>query len=1105
MNAWRVAALLLSVWELAACEPTVCRPARGAEPTCARADEFLVADFPFDGDLRDASGKSHHAAGQAGFAEGQAGQACRFRGEPVAVPDGPDLRLAPGLTIDCWVYFDEKPVGYQTFVLKENEYQLRLDDLREGGRFSFFVHLDGWEPRVSTTVPVPGKWYHLRAKWTGTEIRLAVNGACVSAERFGTPTPTDNPLVIGGANCRIDQLSVQNPGVEKTRQMREMIEEAADAVAGCAGRGTAPRFGGGDGWQGWRGTFGAKVSPRDGALVVEFSDENAMLLNPALDVDAAQNPWVSVHLRSQQVTRASLTFVTDAGSGVATLPVWDSPRTCLVNLAHHPAWRGRLKLLGLSLPEGGQQATIEGLWVSARPEGRPFLYVRNLAPGRAILRAGRDEPVIAVVRNLGSEASRVRAELRVPDGVRIVGQAAQSLDAVPYRATERFEWTVRAERPLAGEMEVLVAEADGLAQNPPVAGKRLAVRFEPPPVAPKADYVPPPQPAPSRYLGLMHYCPLWKVGTHEGWERIENWPERRPAIGWYDEGSPEVADWHIKYALEHGIQGFIYCWYRADFSPEIRQSLGHALHDGMLKAKYLDQFRFAIMWENGCAKGVKDRDDLLRNVLPYWLDHYFTHPSYVKIDNKPVLFVWRPERVGPELGGAEGTRQAFEAMRAACRARGLEGLWIVGCVETANEGLLRRLAEEGWDATSAYATWSQPQESPTIDLEGIPTFSNRARLLGQKDVWLGKKAVAALPDIVSVMQGWDPRPWHGAKTRAYWADPSPEHFREACLEAKRILDATPGNGLDKRLVVFDNWDEFGEGHYLEPTAGFGFQYVDVIREVFCTAAHPCRHVIPEDVGLEPPERWYRQQREILGTGVRKVRKVVDGLLAWWTFDDDPERLARDRSACHFDGVKQGATLTEGVRGKGLRCDGGTVAVGPHELLSPSSGITVALWLRADEPNQEDRWILNTVGAADTGYRLGMARGRLGWQIPQEPWSHLLVAPDRLPPGRWTHVAATYDGRAMRLYVDGKLKGELPRAGAIRPSEAKLVLGSYGQSDRRHNFIGAIDEVKLYDRALSEAEIAEDMRPDPNSSSPTATSAIVDGSGTAPAAPYKASR
>ena len=83
------------------------------------------------------------------------------------------------MTIDGWVYFDDQPTGYQSLVIKGNEYQLRLDDQREGGRFSFFVYLDGWEPRVSTTVPVAGKWYHLTAKWTGTDVSLTVNGdAC---------------------------------------------------------------------------------------------------------------------------------------------------------------------------------------------------------------------------------------------------------------------------------------------------------------------------------------------------------------------------------------------------------------------------------------------------------------------------------------------------------------------------------------------------------------------------------------------------------------------------------------------------------------------------------------------------------------------------------------------------------------------------------------------------------------------------------------------------------------------------------------------------------------------------------------------------------------
>ncbi|OIO99006.1 MAG: hypothetical protein AUJ96_20220 [Armatimonadetes bacterium CG2_30_66_41] len=1058
--------LLLSVCTLAAGAPT---------------DDFLSARLPFESSLNDASGKDHNAVGDnVKYAEGKQGQAVKLDWQTLQVPNSPDLQLAPGLTLDCWVYFDEKPTGYQQFVYKDSEYQLRLDDQREGGRFSFFVYLDGWEPRVSVGVPVAGKWYHLVAKWTGTEATLEVNDEKAAGPRIGAPKPTDNPLQLGKANCRLDEVKLRNPSVEQTKKMAAMVEQTP-----AARRVKDARFGAAAGWQGWQQEWGATMSVREGTIDAQFPNDNAMLVNPALDVDVGENTWVCLEVRSPTAKLANLTFVTDHGSGLAVVPVWNLERTSFANLVSHPAWRGRLKLLGLSVPGGGtHQLRLAGLRLSEKPEGKPFFYVRNLAPGRAILRAGRDEQIIAVARNLGVEAKDVRAELRVPAGVRLVDEPVKSVDSVPYNGAETFAWTVRAERSVSGEVEVLVGQ--GAVKSDQSAGsdksdksaaatKRLALRFEPPCGLPTAAYVPPPTPAKSTYLTLMHYCPLWKAGTHYGWEKIEPWPERKPALGWYDEGTPEVADWHIKYALEHGIQGFIYCWYRSDFSPEIHQILGHAIHDGLLKAKYLDQFKFSLMWENGCAKGVKDRDDLMDNVLPFWIKNYFTHPSYVKVDNKPVLFVWRPERVAPELGGSEATRKVLDEMRAECRKHGFDGLWIVGCTEAANEGLLKRLAEEGWDATSAYATWSQPKEEPGRDIEGIATVSNRAHVEGEKDIWLGKKAVGALPDIVSVMQGWDPRPWHGAKAQSYWADPSPAHFRTACQEARKIIDATPGNGLDKRLVVFDNWDEFGEGHYLEPTTGFGFQYVDVIREVFCDEKRPCQHVIPEDVGLAPPEHVYLRQREILGIGVRKERKVIDNLVAWWSFDNEDEYLARDSSQGGFDGVKQDVKLTEGVRGKGFRCDGGSVSLAPHELLFPPKGISVELWLKTDMPDQGDRWILNTVGAANTGYRLGLGGGALCWQIPETAWSHLLADPDPVPLSKWTHVAATYDRRTMRLYVNGKERGSLERLGAVVPSENKLCLGSYGQGDQQHNFVGVIDEVKLYDRALTPTEVEAHYR------------------------------
>ncbi|MCD6351851.1 MAG: glycoside hydrolase family 99-like domain-containing protein [Armatimonadetes bacterium] len=1035
----------------------------------------LVAYWRFDGDLADASGRGHEASlAGAAFVEGKVGQALRLSRKSATVADSEDLHLEPGLTLDCWVYFDEPPGKYQEqLVRKDGEYLLRVDSLREGLKFSFFVYLGGWEPRVSVASPKAKTWYHVIARWTGTEAVLEVNGERATGRREGTPRPTDRPVEIGPASCRLDELRIANPNLLRRQRMMKMIAAVPDAR-----RFAGPALGGPGQWAVWQGLDGATVrqasastSAQPGALLVHVPDNQAMVVNPAVSLSTAHNTFVSLDARASRTGTALLTFITDAGFGVARVPVWNFRRTSVVNLAGHTAWRGQLKLLALSWPgEEGTDLVLHHLYVADEPKGPPFVYVRNLAPKHAILRVGRKEKLIAVVRNLGSSVSSVQVKLAPPRGAHVLDGAERTIEALPFHGLERVEWTLRADRPTAGRAQVTLWVPGGTGR-----GRSVALRFRPKLNLPRADYVPRPHPVRPQYLTLMHYCPLWKEGTHYGWERIEDWPERRPAIGWYDEGTPVVTDWQIKYALEHGIQGFIYCWYRADFSPEIHQLLGHAIHDGLFKARYRDMFKFAIMWENGCAKGVKSADDMLDNLLPFWIDNYFKHPSYVKLDNKPLLFVWRPERVAPEVGGSGAVKAMFAKMRQRCREEGFDGLYIIGCVDAPNEGLLTRMAAEGWDATTAYGIYSPAAKPPTIDLEGFVAYDYKSSMEGQIQTWLAKKATGALPDIIDVMVGWDPRPWHGPNTRGYRANPSPEIFRWACRRAKELIESTPGHGLDKRLVVFDNWDEFGEGHYIEPCAGYGFSFVDAIRDVFCPNAGPHEDVIPEDVGLEPPEHAYLMRRRLLGIGQRKVRRVVDHLLAWWSFDEDEDYVARDKSACGFVAVKDRYESAPGVVGKAFKAGRGSLTLRAEELLYSSTGITIEAWIKVAQPRQSDRWILNAVTRANTGYRLGLLGGKLAWQVPDTPWSHLLTSPEPVPVGRWLHVAATHDNEKMRLYINGRQVGELDRPGAIRPAEGQLCIGAFGQGDPSHAFIGLIDELKLYDRALTPEEIQAHWR------------------------------
>ena len=78
----------------------------------------------------------------------------------------------------------------------------------------------------------------------------------------------------------------------------------------------------------------------------------------------------------------------------------------------------------------------------------------------------------------------------------------------------------------------------------------------------------------------------------------------------------------------------------------------------------------------------------------------------------------------------------------------------------------------------------------------------------------------------------------------------------------------------------------------------------------------------------------------------------------------------------------------------------------------------------------------------------------------------------VPVGEWTHLATTFDGSVVRLYVNGVLVGSAPAVGALAASAGALRIG--GNAVWAEWFAGVIDEVRVYERPLSAAEIQHDM-------------------------------
>jgi hypothetical protein len=81
-----------------------------------------------------------------------------------------------------------------------------------------------------------------------------------------------------------------------------------------------------------------------------------------------------------------------------------------------------------------------------------------------------------------------------------------------------------------------------------------------------------------------------------------------------------------------------------------------------------------------------------------------------------------------------------------------------------------------------------------------------------------------------------------------------------------------------------------------------------------------------------------------------------------------------------------------------------------------------------------------------------------------------AAPSALGLSTWTHLAQTWDGSTLRLYIDGAEVATQPSPGTLITSTGQVRIGgSSGQF-----FSGLIDEVRIYNRARTAAEIAADM-------------------------------
>jgi hypothetical protein len=199
-----------------------------------------------------------------------------------------------------------------------------------------------------------------------------------------------------------------------------------------------------------------------------------------------------------------------------------------------------------------------------------------------------------------------------------------------------------------------------------------------------------------------------------------------------------------------------------------------------------------------------------------------------------------------------------------------------------------------------------------------------------------------------------------------------------------------------------------------------------------------------------------------------------GLVAAYAFDEGAGTAVTDASGNGNTGtVLTGTTWTATGRfGGALVFNGSTGGVSIPN--APSLGLTTGMTLEA--------WVYPTVLPAGWRNVVGKDIDRYylmagsGHTVPATGGTFTsgnanTYAPSALAVNAWTHLAATFDGTATRIFVNGVQVATQAQNGTLTTSTALLTIGydSYGE-----RFIGLIDDVRVYNRALSVTELQTDM-------------------------------
>ena len=211
-----------------------------------------------------------------------------------------------------------------------------------------------------------------------------------------------------------------------------------------------------------------------------------------------------------------------------------------------------------------------------------------------------------------------------------------------------------------------------------------------------------------------------------------------------------------------------------------------------------------------------------------------------------------------------------------------------------------------------------------------------------------------------------------------------------------------------------------------------------------------------------------------------AQDVQAGLVSYWNFDEGTGDIINDIVGNNDGTINGTPTWVDGIIGGGLQFNGNNnyIDCGADVSLDITETLTIAAWVKIAAFGNLDGVVTKGVNSGPYAMQLwgdGALRFSPNWGNPAGAVGAGSFNTDtKMVAGEWTHAAITYDGAKARFYINGTPDAlEVDQAFTFGTNTDSLILGCDFPGGDEY-FDGVMDEVLIFSRALTEAEILKVM-------------------------------